>query len=632
MRHGVDRKGRAMLKRRHSERGFTLIETLAAITVFAIMTLGVAPLLAASLRGSTLSRSFTKGKNVAQQAMERVRGLPYFVSGPNRVDVLDIYIPDKAAPGYSAGVYTTTCLETSSSTACPAGSVPADHTVIYETSFVRKDDAAAGPAEEYQVVQPDDGYSWSTATKPPEPLVSMTITVQWPVNGEVEEYQLQSLIGDRRFGGLKLDGQGVVDYAIQILTGFRRDDGQASDLSVLAGASQSRVESKLLTTADQDQSAAQLLLTDRSSPVDAGVELEGANVAVAAPPDAGPLAFTDTSPELLTHSDFGGAVVAGVDTSSYTGVEASVTSDLPISKGSEQVNAGTALGLLWVDNQASTGTGSPLRLRDADTVAWVRSDPTLPGIDAATEATTSALANQQLLVRAEAEVGSFLLLPTQFITDTTAAGAVVEIRGFESEVNCLAKPSTGTASASWKATLRYWEDPSDEDGLDSDGGGSGEDEDDLDVDAGSYQEVLLGGAAGSAELEAIQADPPMVYEDPLSTDPLGSPNDIYLFEPPEGTHDHATHLDDDNDPSTPAVNDDAVPADQDEPVPHAHPAYLSDWSALASVEVESAEPQLTSASIGGAIGITTRQTNPQLLESVINVSMGSLSCRALEAR
>ena len=60
--------------------GLTLVETMAALLVFALVTLGTFPLLASALRGGNLSRSGTVGKNLAQEALERIRGLPYFVS------------------------------------------------------------------------------------------------------------------------------------------------------------------------------------------------------------------------------------------------------------------------------------------------------------------------------------------------------------------------------------------------------------------------------------------------------------------------------------------------------------------------------------------------------------------------
>ena len=612
-----------MLSPRKGHRGFTLVETLAAITVFAIMTLGLAPLLAASLRGSSLSRSFTVGKNVAVQAMERVRGLPFFVSGPKRVDVLDIYFPNKVAPGYAApGVYTTTCTPAASSVACPVDAVPPGHTVTYQAAFVKK--TAATNPEQYAVQPPPDGYSWDTATKPPQSLLRMVIQVAWTANDEVRTYQLESLIGDRRFGGLKIDGSAVVDYGVQISTGFSSPLGQESELSVVGGASESRVESKLLTTADQDQSAATLLLTDRTVPIDAGAQLDGAAVVVAAPPDQGPFSGT-AGIQQLQHPDLGNAVVAGADVSSYTQTASSVTSDLPSAAGQGEVSASGALALVWADNQAETGDASRLKLADTGMVAWARPNPvdSTTGIEVATNATASPLASQQLLSTASVEVGSFLMLPTNYITDPTAAGAVVEVRGLEASVNCLAKPASGGADGAWGATLRYWQDAADEDGLDTDGDGA-------DLDTGSYVEVALGDAAGADRLEEIQANPPLVYEDPTNTDPAGSPSDVYLFAPPPSQHLH--DVDDDNNPATPAVDDDADPTTPDPQTQHVHASYLADWVALADAEVDEGEPQVVSAAVDGALRITTGRTNPALLETVMNVSLGAVSCRSLDAR
>ncbi|HEX2196941.1 MAG TPA: type II secretion system protein, partial [Actinomycetota bacterium] len=62
------------MRRRRREGGFTLVETLAAMMIFSLVTLGTTPLLLSSIRGATLSGSFTVGKNLASEAMERVRG------------------------------------------------------------------------------------------------------------------------------------------------------------------------------------------------------------------------------------------------------------------------------------------------------------------------------------------------------------------------------------------------------------------------------------------------------------------------------------------------------------------------------------------------------------------------------
>lgn len=597
---------------RRNERGFTLVETLAAITVFAIMTLGVAPILAASLRGSTLSRSYTKGKNVASEAMERVRGLPYFVTSATQIDVLDIYFPNAA--GAVDGVYTTICTPTDESRACPAGAVPSDHVVTYEAAFVRKTAGSTTP-EQYEVVAPPGDYSWDTATKPPEPLLRMAITAAWPVGDEERTYRLASLIGDRRFGGLKIDGAGVVEYGVQVLTSFRNDEGQESGLSVVGAAAESRVESKLLTTADQDVSAARLLLTDRTVPLDASAEVMGANDVLTAPPNGDVVDDPSEGALELLHADLDGVPVAGVGPTSITAL-ADVTSDLPRAAGTLSATDLTN-PVLWAAAQAEVGDDSPLRLRDEQMMAWVRTNPVsaLPALEAATSAATQPLETQQVATNARVRIGSFLLLPTTFIQDTSAEGAVVEVREFVGETNCVARPVTGSASASWSATLRYWQDPPDT--L-------------TEITPGSYAEVLLGGTAGAANLEDIQADPPIVYEDPTNPDPAGSRDDIYLFRPDPDEHLH--DVDDDGDPTTPADNDDEDQETPDPQVQHNHRSYLADWSALAEVSVDAAQPQINSAGINGAIRITTNRTDPDYVGSVLNVNIGSLSCRALDAR
>ncbi len=96
---------RRLLWRGGSDQGFSLVEVLAAMSVFGIITLGTVPLVLTSLKGAALSRSYTVGKNLAVQAMERARGLPYYVDfptqkayasdtgAPRKVDLLDMYYP-----------------------------------------------------------------------------------------------------------------------------------------------------------------------------------------------------------------------------------------------------------------------------------------------------------------------------------------------------------------------------------------------------------------------------------------------------------------------------------------------------------------------------------------------------------
>jgi prepilin-type N-terminal cleavage/methylation domain-containing protein len=110
-----------------SSKGMSLVEVLVALLVFTIVTLGVIPLLASSIRGSNTSRAGTVGKNIVVEAMERARGLPFYVShaaDASDVDLLDFYYPSSA--GASGGVYTVNCPSGTTDPACP-GDIPDDY-------------------------------------------------------------------------------------------------------------------------------------------------------------------------------------------------------------------------------------------------------------------------------------------------------------------------------------------------------------------------------------------------------------------------------------------------------------------------------------------------------------------------
>lgn len=60
-----------------SEDGFTIIEILIAMAIFAIGILGVAKMQLSSIRGNTSARTITEAVSHAQGQMERLLSLPY---------------------------------------------------------------------------------------------------------------------------------------------------------------------------------------------------------------------------------------------------------------------------------------------------------------------------------------------------------------------------------------------------------------------------------------------------------------------------------------------------------------------------------------------------------------------------
>jgi Tfp pilus assembly protein PilV len=76
---------------------------MAALGVFAVVTLGVVPLLGSAIKASSASRAETVAQEAARNVMERIQGTKWYVSydakANKRVDILDLYY-SHAQSGY----------------------------------------------------------------------------------------------------------------------------------------------------------------------------------------------------------------------------------------------------------------------------------------------------------------------------------------------------------------------------------------------------------------------------------------------------------------------------------------------------------------------------------------------------
>lgn len=624
-----------MLGLHRGDRGFTLIETLAAITVFFLVTVGVLPLLTSSIRGSTLARSTTLGKSVGEQAMERVRGLPFRNSRTTqKLDVLDFYFPNYEADG-SPGTFETVCPSGSTDAACPRP-IPEGYTVTFNASFVKPTGATP---ESYEVVIPLPAYNWTAAgagNAPPATaqFLRMEIITSWRVNGQLREFPMTSLLGERKTGSLTIDGVARIDHFIEVLTSFNIS-GSRSDLIATAGVAESRVESRLLTTADQVVTSGDASLTDSNNPRQfTDVEAVGATGSANAPPNttSDPVSESATSllhPQLPAESGavatFGGTTVSGVNAQQSLG--------LPSAAGDFSYTVSDPIFL--VNNQADTsssGTGPKLLIAPTGRVVWMTIAGTQTLFGRTVGATTGPGTPRKVQTTATlggssggAAAATVNILPAQFIPGN---GPVIEISNFEATVNCPSTGAAGTAPvAEWSANLRYWRETDPRDN----------------VSAGSYVAVETSPGAGltgsvntsttprADPLAALATANPVVHEvvdplDPTTLSAVGSERDIHLF---PTTHTHTeTVTDGDEDGEEEGEADDTV-----REVVHNHPGYLSTWASLVDTVAASDDAvRNTSARIDGAITISTTPTNPAITPSALNISIGSMSCYALDRR
>jgi len=592
--------------------GFTLVETLAAITLFTVMTLGIVPLLASSIKGASLSRSYTAGKNVTVEAMERARGLPFFVDyptqkayspgmlTPRRVDLLDLYLPAAASGAsaggggtYSGGTYTTICTSTTGSNlACPRD-LPARYTIEFRAAFVEP--VAVGSTEQYVVAVPPSTYKWN-----PEPyasqdlpfrrLVRFTVITKWSYGGEQKKVELSGLIGDREFGTLTVAGQSGVGYAVQASTQFTNEaTGQKTKLTGIAGIADSSIETKAQSSANQSATAARITMSDLpvggTGDVIESPPVEGATSSIHAPPDSTP-SGASVGPRTTTHELFGD--VGGIDGTTTSDLKVSVSQELPVARGSFGFPAPEGSErLFYIESQLGPDNSTALRLDSAEGLLKFtkRGSGTISGSTSA-ETTPVNSASRSVQTTATAAFERLRLLSTSFINGviTDANGpaphrSLVVINQFQASVSCKATASSVSAAGtkSWSATLYFWIDDAPND----------------DVVAGSYRRIDLSSSLGADPLATYgpSATNPVVFDAPLGQE------DIYLFQG------------------------------------GGKKGYLQSWSStLGETSSVSADGRVVRASLPEAIRIVSAPTDSRYPESALIVQIGKLSCEAQDQR
>jgi prepilin-type N-terminal cleavage/methylation domain-containing protein len=645
------------LMRKRDQRGLTLIEVMASLLIFSIVTLGVIPLLTSSIRGANIARSVTVGKNVGLQAMERIRGLPYFVlfsSQTQRVDVLDLYYPCVTAggcglPGQSytaSGQDTTTgvaaprfnvvCTAVTANPACPTD-IPEGYTVTFQSEFVQP---AGSSPETYSAVAPPAGYVWNVVSRdlPRTRLLRITVTVKWNLGGQDRDFQLVSLLADRKFGTTRVAGSGRVEYAARVITTYVVPTGN-SELVATAGIDESNIESKLLTAANQRVETGNFLLVreaiDDDTPAEILVNASGATSLIQAPPDQDPAANAAANDFNVLHPDLGGAQIGFLDDSNTSNLAVKVANELPVSKGDGLVFSPSTNDLLfWINNQAETGVDTLLHLDVSSTnpLFAVRRSSSRQ-IRTSTLAETASLTDPDRRVHtsATADVGRVRLFPVNFVTEADEEGAttrtVVRLNEFSATVDCAARPTgASAATATYQGLLQVYGQREWTVGTTT-FAGNGLNETNRRI---NYDLATAAGRTNTNALSPdVDTDPgtpgmqiagtnPMIYEEVVGViDPtgIGSPLDVYLF--PQ-THDHVT----DPDGAGPLPGVTTI---------HEHPGYLTDLEAV-TVPYTNITPTLVEAQIDSAVKINTVPTDPDEPLSGLSILVGKLSCQAVDNR
>lgn len=652
----------SILRRGPRDHGFTLVETIASLAIFMLVTLGVVPVIASSLSASGMSRTQTVADNAARAAMERLSGIKYYTSydaRPARVDLLDLYFPQASNGGllasqtYSAtasnpplapatgggtGVFTNTCPDTSNP-ACPRD-IPPGHTIVYKASFVAPVNTTT--PQTYKIVTPPSGYVWNVSglDAPPADMLDVTVTDSWTYGGKTRSVTLRSIVGDRTFvpasatetsgtpapsappppsDTVRIQGEARMDYALQGTTGFSMTSTGAacatepcnrSDLTLTVGKSNARIETKDVSTASVSTRYAEARLvrsypagqTPPAEPPPDLAYLSGSYSSMTAPPyNYLAVGQNQVGTRYLTHPE-NNTNQARIYDNQVVGMKVDVGSETPTAEGAFEVPTSASAADVWMNNsQRDPSSEGPMHMDVGYPIFYtVRWGVTPPTPNGYTKANTGALGSPDRRVQTK----SYVNLPGFYFYRLYAGRNGREaynpllFYNFFATADCKSTANPSTAYATASWSVDL--------AMQYDNSNNGATTSD-----GDYAVTLrpgpdtLNGATVTDAIAQLKAANPLLYDG--SSVCCSSTSDIYLFE----TRDASGNL--------------------------TKRGYFTDWSQLDNpIATESADGRTTTATVQGALRVETaslRQTmNPDVPDTAMTFSFGNISCSAVDNR
>jgi prepilin-type N-terminal cleavage/methylation domain-containing protein len=435
--------------------GFTLVEIMAAIVVFALVAGMALAMLLSAIRGGLVSKQDTVGRNLTQAKIEELRNLPFHIDQAvsTEYDLLDIYYPNMTG---SAGLGTTGYVPAASARDATVGdpasgaffrtvvaSVP-NFTQFKQYVTVQFVDTSGSPKT------PLTGWSAATAGSdtPVTNMVNISVTTLWSVGKSAKKYNIFTSISAGRPLVPKVNIQGHVEGLN--VTGLLPSglQGTLDSASLDFNASFSNIVT-----------AAATALGARAE-IEGGSKATGALTSVTAPPNVGPVGSGVVNGSSLADSGNTVGAFAKTDTKNlaagsaagqpYAGTSASpLTADVLNNGGGYDLQYSNEPGN---DHLGLNSSSNVLQVIDGTSTAMTS---TGYGTSATTSTAHSATSNIGNSTTSGLTTSQIQLFPT-----AQAPNGVVQIQVTQANLSCqtganYGASSTASSTLTYAATLKY---------------------------------------------------------------------------------------------------------------------------------------------------------------------------------
>ncbi len=258
------------MSRWRRQEGFTLIELSISLGLFAIVIVSLSLMFDRALSAGSQVRFDQVGKTLAQEQLEELRALPFYIPWTDearRVDLLDWYFPDDASvtvitPDTTGNYDATANVWAFTTTETPLVVEGKDFLRATTVQFVNvQDDGSIQPQ------QPEDPYQsdMADADSPATQSVKVTVSVSWTSQGQSRSVSLDTIIHNIRRGVPNVEASGSVLAAqlsgVEFHDGLLPDDGVTAE--ILATVGEASTSFREVTGSESDGSADPLDVVER---------------------------------------------------------------------------------------------------------------------------------------------------------------------------------------------------------------------------------------------------------------------------------------------------------------------------------------------------------------------------------